>query len=193
MSKDGGRTLSRSDTCGRINGAPERAVLATEKCLYALDGRAEYVSPGVYRGRSWRSADNLKTIQQERPLFYIPDGIKPREDVEKWFGLFVYRTILEMPDGSWLMTMYGNFTGDTLLPANKDAVDEVHFMMRTIIVTSSIKDRPGICPRLPYQAGEPVGGICRTGDYPLKDGRLLCIMNRHHYPLMLPERDPGKT
>ena len=138
MSVDGGKTVvpQKNLNFEEINGAPERAVLSTEKEFYALDGPTEYVSPGTYKGKAWRSDDNLKTLQTEEPVFYIPDGIKPRKNVEKWFGIFVYRTILKMDDGSWLMTMYGNFESDTITPVDKDAAEETQFMMRTIIVSS---------------------------------------------------------
>ena len=189
MSVDGGKTVvpQKKLNFEEINGAPERAVLATENLFYALDGPTEYVSPGLFKGRSWRSVDNLKTLQEETPLFYIPDGIKPRKDVEKWFGIFVYRTILIIPDGSWMMTMYGNFETDTITPYDKDAAEETQFMMRTIIVTShdeghSWKYLSSVA--VPAK-GEPIGeGFVEPAITMLKDGRLLCIMRGgHHFPL----------
>jgi hypothetical protein len=189
VSRDGGKTLEDQNYIDLkdINGAPERAVLATDELFYALDGPTVYVSPGVFKGKSWRSVDHLKTLQKEEPLFYIPDGIKPRKDVERWFGIFVYRTILIIPDGTWMMTMYGNFETDTLTPYDKDAAEETQFMMRTIIVTShdeghSWKYLSSVA--VPSE-GEPVGeGFVEPAITMLKDGRLLCIMRTgHHFPL----------
>lgn len=198
-SLDGGRTLVAQNNLDveAINGAPERAVYASDSLFYALDGPVEYVNPGLYRGKSWRSTDHMKSMQQEAPLFYIPDGIKPRK-ADKWFGIFVYRTILRMPDGSWLMTMYGNFSGDTLVPTNRDAFEELAFMMRTIIVTSA--DQGHTWHYLSTVAiprpGDPVGeGFVEPALTRLKDGRLLCIMRAgHHYPLYASwSEDMGKT
>ncbi len=189
MSKDGGKTVvpQKYINFEEINGAPERAVLSTENEFYALDGPTEYISPGTYRGKAWRSDDNLKTLRVEEPVFYIPDGIKPRKNVEKWFGIFVYRTILEMDDGSWLMTMYGNFETDTITPADKDAAEETQFMMRTIIVSSQDKGHSWkyLSTVAVPAAGEPVGeGFVEPAITMLKDGRLLCIMRTgHHFPL----------
>jgi|WetSurMetagenome_2_1015567.scaffolds.fasta_scaffold04932_2 hypothetical protein len=189
VSRDGGKTLEDQNYIDLkdINGAPERAVLATDELFYALDGPTVYVSPGLYKGKSWRSVDHLKTLQKDEPLFYIPDGIKPRKDVERWFGIFVYRTILIIPDGTWMMTMYGNFETDTLTPYDKDAAEETQFMMRTIIVTShdeghSWKYLSSVA--VPSE-GEPVGeGFVEPAITLLKDGRLLCIMRTgHHFPL----------
>jgi hypothetical protein len=200
ISRDGGKTLvvQHNIDVEDINAAPERAVLVSKELFYALDGPTKYIRPGVYRGKCWRSVDNLKTIQQEEPLFYIRDGIKPRKDVERWFGIFVYRTILEMPDNSWLMTMYGNFVTDTLAPIDKDAVEETQFMMRTIIVTSTDEGRTWkylSTVAVPEQ-GEPVGeGLVEPAITLLKDGRLLCIMRSgHHFPLYASwSSDLGKT
>jgi hypothetical protein len=200
MSRDGGKTLveQKAIDLEEINRAPERAVLTTGKLFYALDGPTVYISPGVYKGKSWRSVDNLKSLQQEEVMFNIPDGEKPRKDVDKWYGLFVYRTILKMPDESWLMTMYGNFANDTLVPTDKDAIEETQFMGRTIIVTSHDEGHswkylstvavPG--------AGEPVGeGFVEPAITILNDGRLLCIMRTgHHFPLYATwSNDMGKS
>ena len=189
MSVDGGKTVvpQKNLNFEEINGAPERAVLSTENDFYALDGPTEYISPGLYKGKAWRSNDNLKTLQTEEPVFYIPDGIKPRKNVEKWFGIFVYRTILKMDDGSWLMTMYGNFVSDTITPVDKDAAEETQFMMRTIIVSSRDKGHSWkyLSTVAVPAAGEPVGeGFVEPAITRLKDGRLLCIMRTgHHFPL----------
>ncbi|MBK7713767.1 MAG: hypothetical protein IPJ37_24705 [Bacteroidales bacterium] len=100
MSRDGGKTLiPQTDLdLNEINGAPERAVYTSGRMLYALDGPTEYISPGVYSGRSWRSEDNLKSIKAEKPLFYIPEGAAPIKNIKEWYGIFVYLTIIMMPD-----------------------------------------------------------------------------------------------
>jgi hypothetical protein len=188
-SLDGGKTLIRQKELNLedITGAPERAVLSTEGLFYALDGPVRYASPGVYKGKAWRSVNNLKTLSTEEPVFNIPDGIKPRKDVEKWFGIFVYRTILKMDDGSWLMTMYGNFASDTIIPVDDDAAEETQFMMRTIIVSSDDEGHSWkylSTVAVPAE-GEPVGeGFVEPAITRLKDGRLLCVMRTgHHFPL----------
>lgn len=200
MSNDGGKTLAEQKAVDveEINSAPERAVLATGKLFYALDGPAEYVSPGIYKGKSWRSSDNLISLQQEDVTFNIPDGAKPRKDIDKWYGLFVYRTILKVDDGSWLMTMYGNFAGDTLVPAEKDAIEETQFMGRAIIVTSNDEGQTWkyLSAIAVPTSGEPVGeGFVEPAITLLKDGRLLCVMRTgHHFPLYAAwSSDMGKT
>lgn len=200
MSTDGGKTITTQEKLNleAINGAPERAVLSDKNLFYALDGPAEYVSPGIYKGRSWRSVDDLKTIHGEEAVFRIPDGAKPLPGVKGWYGLFVYRTILIMPDSTWLMTMYGNFSSDTLVPYDTDAKMETVFMQRTFIVVS--RDEGHTWNYLSTVAaprkGDPVGeGLVEPAITMLRDGRLLCIMRSgHHFPFYASwSSDGGKS
>lgn len=189
MSLDGGRTVvSQKDIdVEEINAAPERAVLSSAESLFALDGPTSLVSTGIYRGKGWRSSDGLKSIGEEEVLFHIPQGPLRDRVGGEWYGLFNYRTIIEMPDGSWLMTMYGNFSTDTIIPPDADAQKELTCMQRTIIVTS--KDQGHTWHYLSTVAspapGDPVGeGFVEPAITLLKDGRLLCIMRSgHHFPL----------
>lgn len=200
MSMDGGKTIQPQTQIDveDINAAPERAVLAKKGLFYALDGPASLVSPGVYSVDAWRSADELKTLHKEKVTFYVPDGPKRERENGEWYGLYVYRTIIEMPDRSWLMTMYGNFADDKLLPHDKDAQQEVKFMMRTFVVKSTDEGRTWhylasiAVPRL----GDPVGeGFVEPAIVLLDDGRLLCVMRTgHHYPLYASwSVDSGRT
>jgi hypothetical protein len=200
LTKDGGKTLMPQTVVDlhKINGAPERAVLTTGNGIYALDGPVRFIERGIYQGRSWRSVDNLKTITEESPVFYIPDGALPVKDTTEWYGIYVYRTIIEMPDSSWLMTMYGNFLADTLVPYDLDAKRETKYMQRTFIVRSDDKGKtwhflsvvaaPG--------SGDPLGeGLVEPALARLTDGRLLCIMRSgHHFPLWASwSSDSGKS
>jgi BNR repeat-like domain len=200
MSLNGGRTLVKQERLNlrEINGAPERAVFSTSKIFYALDGPAEYSGPGVFKGKSWRSADNLKSIQREEAMFYIPDGAAPIKNNSEWYGLYVYRTILRMPDSTWLMTMYGNFNADTIVPYDADAKKETRFMQRTFIVTSLDEGRTWtyLSTVAAPKRGDPVGeGLVEPAITLLDDGRLLCIMRSgHHFPLYASwSGDNGKT
>ncbi len=189
MSKDGGKTIiaQHAIEVEDINAAPERAVLVSENSFYALDGPTKMITPGVYKGKAWRSDDGLKTIEEKQVTFHVPEG--PLRDPEEgeWYGIYVYRTILEMPDGSWLMTMYGNFACDSIFPPDADAQRELTYMQRTFIVTSTDKGHTWnylstvASPRL----GDPVGeGFVEPAITLLNDGRLLCIMRSgHRYPL----------
>jgi hypothetical protein len=189
MSRDGGRTVVAQQAIDveDINAAPERAVWVRDDVFYALDGPTKIITPGVYSGKAWRSTDGLKTIQEEAVTFNVPEG--PLHDAEngEWYGIYVYRTILEMPDGTWLMTMYGNFNGDTIFPPDADAQRELTYMQRSFIVISSDQGHTWhylstvAAPRL----GDPVGeGFVEPAITLLDDGRLLCIMRSgHRFPL----------
>ena len=200
MSTDGGKTLVQQKKLDFdvINGAPERAVLSTKRIFYALDGPTEYIRPGVYKGRAWRSDDKLKSLQQEEVMFYIPEGAAPLKNNSEWYGLYVYRTILRMPDSTWLMTMYGNFIADTLVPYDTDAKKKTRFMQRTLIVTSTDEGHTWnyLSTVAAPKKGDPIGeGLVEPAITMLEDGRLLCIMRSgHHFPLYASwSSDKGKT
>ena len=199
-SVDGGKTVIAQKLIDveDINAAPERAVLVNDALLYALDGPTQLVSPGVYSGKAWRSTDGLNTIQEESVTFYVPEGPLRDRIGGEWYGLFVYRTILELPDGTWCMTMYGNFESDTIIPPNKDAQKELTYMQRTILLTSNDLGRTWhyLSTIAAPSQGEPLGeGFVEPALTLLKDGRLLCIMRSgHHYPLYASwSKDNGKT
>lgn len=200
LSLDGGNTIRLQGNVNleEVNGAPERAVFSEGNHFYALDGPTEYQSPGLFKGRSWRSTDNIKTIKEEEVLFYIPDGAKPIKNNSEWYGLFVYRTIIKMPDKTWLMTMYGNLEADTLVPYDSDAGKETRYMQRTMIVTSSDEGRTWryLSTVAAPGKGDPVGeGLVEPAITMLQDGRLLCVMRSgHHFPLYASwSTDKGKT
>jgi len=200
MSHDGGKTLIPQTDIDLqdINGAPERAVISTENLFFALDGPVEYMRPGLYKGKSWRSVDNFKSITQEEVWFNIPDGAAPIENNTEWYGLFVYRSILSMPDGTWLLTMYGNFDTDTLVPYDADAKKETRFMQRSLIVTSADEGHTWnyLSTVAEPRTGDPVAeGFVEPAITQLHDGRLLCIMRTgHHFPLYASwSSDTGKT
>lgn len=199
-SVDGGKTIKSQNHIDveDINAAPERAVLAKKGLFYALDGPANLINPGVYGVDAWRSTDGLKTLHKEKVTIYVPDGPKRERESGEWYGLYVYRTIIEMPDQSWLMTMYGNFADDELLPYDKDAQQEVKFMMRSFVVKSTDEGRTWhylnsvAVPR----TGDPIGeGFVEPAITLLDDGRLLCVMRTgHRYPLYASwSADSGKT
>jgi len=189
MSMDNGKTVVAQQAIDveDINAAPERAVFVRDDIFFALDGLTKIVSPGVYTGKAWRSNDGLQTIEEEQVRINVPEGPLRDPAVGEWYGLYVYRTILEMPDGTWLMTMYGNFATDSIFPPDADAQRELAFMQRTFIVTSTDKGRTWnyLSTVASPNLGDPVGeGFVEPAITMLNDGRLLCIMRSgHRFPL----------
>lgn len=198
-STDGGKTfVSHQDiNIESLIDQPERAILSSEDFFYALDGPTKLSAPGIFSVRCWRSTDYPKSVQEEKAIINVPEGPKIHYD-DQWNGIYIYRTILKMPDGSWLATMYGNFATDTLTPQNKDAAMECKFMMRTFIITSADKGHTWnylSTVAIPHD-GNPVGeGFVEPAITLLHDGRLLCVMRSgHHFPLYSSwSSDGGKT
>ena len=199
-SVDKGKTFfTHSDsTIDEFVRRPERATFGKGKLQYAINGFTDMVRPGVYSVKAWRSVDGLNTVKEEYDTIYVPGGPLHKKKPEDWDGLYIYRTIIEMKDGSWLMTMYGNFKEDTLYPCNKNARGELVYMQRTILVTSKDEGRSWhylSSVAVPH-AGDPVGeGFVEPALTLLKDGRLLCVMRSgHQFPLYASwSSDGGKT
>jgi hypothetical protein len=199
-SDDYGKTVSpqKGIDVEEINAKPECAVFSKKGSFYAVAGSADFVKPGEYRISAWRSTDELKSLSKEDAKVLVPGGPGHARESGEWNGLFVYRTILERPDGSWLMTMYGNFDEDRITPLEKDALQETKYMMRTFVVKSTDQGHSWnylssvAIPR----AGDPIGeGFGEPAITLLDDGRLLCIMRTgHHFPLYASwSNDGGKT
>jgi hypothetical protein len=200
MTRDNGATILPQTQVDleRINGGPERAVFVKPGLFYALDGPARLLEPGRYQVRGWRSTDELQTLQEEEVIVEVPGGPARPANEGEWFGLYVYRTILERPDGSWLMTMYGNMAEDEVPPAEHNALTETSFMQRPIVVTSQDEGRTWryLASVAIPRAGDPIGeGFVEPAITLLEDGRLLCVMRTgHHYPLYASwSADGGRT
>jgi hypothetical protein len=200
----------KSDDCGKtvgpqsgidveeINAKPECAVLSKKDLFYAVTGSADFVKTGEYRVNAWRSTDELKSLSKEGATVFIPGGPSHARESGEWNGLYVYRTILELPDGSWLMTMYGNFDEDRIPPQENDAQQETKYMMRTFVVKSTDQGHSWnyLSSVAIPSVGDPIGeGFGEPAITLLDDGRLLCIMRTgHHYPLYASwSNDAGKT
>ncbi len=199
-SVDGGLTVTAQNDIDveSITSEPERAVLVGPGLFYATGGPATYVSPGEYRIPVRRSTDGLKTFTEESATVYVPGG--PTRDPQdgEFYGLYVYRTIVVLPSGSWLMTMEGNLAEDTLVPSDADAQREVTYLVRSLVVESVDQGRTWhyLSSIAVPQAGDPVGeGFGEPALTLLDDGRLLCVMRSgHHFPLYASwSSDEGKT
>ncbi len=192
---DGGKTIT---TANGVDVEDRNSALSNPGLFYAADFPVDYVSPGVYKVNAWRSTDNLKTLKEEVATIYVPLGpTRPRNGAED-YGLYVHRSIIEMPSGSWLMTMCGNFAEDNLPPQDSDAEGETTFMQRTFVVQSNDQGRTWhyLSSVAVPKSGDPVGeGFVEPTMTLLDDGRLLCVMRSgHHYPLYASwSSDGGQT
>jgi len=199
-SMDNGKTFFKhgDSTVDEFVRRPERATFSKGNLQYAINGFTDVITPGVYSVKAWRSLNGLHNIKEEYDTIYVPGGPLPKKRDEDWDGLYIYRTIVEMKDGSWLMTMYGNFKADTLHPCNRNAQGELVYMQRTILVTSKDQGRSWhyLSSIAAPRAGDPVGeGFVEPAITLLKDGRLLCVMRSgHQFPLYASwSEDGGKT
>ena len=200
MTRDGGHTVEPQE---RIDVEPlnmhvERAMLVAGDLLYAAKGRARRVGDGSYRVATFRSTDGLTTLEADSATVLVPDGPTREPEPGEWYGLFVFGNIVVLPDGSWLMSMYGNFEQDTIVPWDRSAAAETSAMQRSFVVRSTDEGRTWnhratiAAPR----RGDPVGeGFVEPTIARLPDGRLLAVLRTgHHHPAYASwSDDDGRT
>ena len=142
---------------------------------------------------------SLKTLQKETATFEVPDGpTRNARDKNEFYGLYAFRTILRLADGTWLATLEGNLASDTIKPTDHQSIRETTFKVRTIVVSSADEGRTWkYLSTVAYpRPDDPVGeGFAEPAFVQLTDGRLLCVMRTgHHFPLYSCwSSDQGKT
>lgn len=72
-------------------------------------------SHGYFTGNIWESRDDWQSLNGPYPVkMYVPDGKAGVDDGgDAISGIFLHRTLLEMPNGDWLTTAYGWFKEDS--------------------------------------------------------------------------------
>lgn len=104
----------------------------------ALNNRLAHESDSVYTTKMWRSDDDLKSIQETKASFIIPEAGKVDfGEPDEWAGLICHRSVIRISDGSLLATMYGNFENDTIVPTNPQSKIETKYKLRAFVVRST--------------------------------------------------------
>ena len=162
------------------------------KFVCAPDGRCT--------GKVWRSSDGLRSLEEMETVLEIPEaGRVDSGQGEEWVGLFFHRRILELPDGSLLGAMYGNFEQDTIVPTNPRSKSEIKYKARAFVVRSADDGRTWrYLSTVAVPSPEVVDdteGFNEWSLVRLADGRLLGIVRTGHYtPLMATwSSDNGKS
>ena len=181
---------------------PEGAILSRPGLFLALDEYAYYDAPGVYLIKTWRSTDDdLRSVTVEQATLSVPDGPRRSRKEGEWWGIYFFRSILEMPDGSLLAAMEGNFHGDKVFPTGRRSGGETtnNPKQRTFVVSSEDQGKSWhymatvACPNVDDDAvGE---GYDEPSLVRLDNGQLLCVMRSGNYtPLYSAwSSDEGKT
>ena len=155
---------------------------------------------GTHLGRMWRSFDDLKTLQEEETHIVIPEaGQIDFGTAGEWAGLIFHRAVVELPDGSLLTAMYGNFQQDTATPTHPWSKTETKYKQRAFVARSA--DQGEIWRYLASVAvPDPVRpddseGFNEWSMVRLDDGRLLGVIRTGHFtPLVASwSEDEGRT
>jgi hypothetical protein len=153
---------------------------------------------GRCTGKIWRSTNELRTLEEGEAFLLIPeagkvDNGKPGE----WVGLFFHRRILELPDGSLLGAMYGNFEQDTIVPTNPRSKSETKYKSRAFVVRSTDDGRTWhyLSTVAVPSPDDDTEGINEWSMVRLADGRILGMLRTGHYTPMLASwsGDNGRT
>ena len=64
-------------------------------------------------------------------MIRVPGGPPRAREKGEWYGLYFYRDMLEMPDGTLITTMEGNQAQDNLPPTDRRSSSETHYQQRT--------------------------------------------------------------
>ena len=163
----------------------------------------DYRSPGVYHSRAWRSTDDLRTVKEIPVVLNVPDGPTRKRIPGEWYGLYWWRSIIEMPDGSLLATIEGNFYSDRVVPTGRRNQAETHsedsYKLRTAVMRSTDGGETWdylSTVAYPQPDDDAVGeGFGEPTMIRLDNGHLLCVMRSGNYtPLYSAwSSDEGRT
>ena len=206
---NGGRTIiphedARWDQILRLRRPKGSSALISKPGLFLTLGRdIEYDSPGVFHATSWRSTDNFETLELGRATVHVPDGPERKRKPGEWYGLYFWRSIVDMPDGSLLATIEGSFDSDRVVPTGRRDKAEIHseesYKLRTAVVRSTDGGETwDYLSTVAYPrpdddaAGE---GFAEPTMIRLDNGHLLCVMRSGNYtPLYSAwSSDEGRT
>ena len=214
---DGGRRMVSLDESDpnlgtSLNEMEMNSIFSRQGLFIALRNKLLCEADGRCVGKMWRSLDDFKTIREEETTVLIPEAgrvengnrlKKPADgyanEFDEWVGLFFHRGILEMPDGSLIAAMYGNFEEDNIQPTNPRSILETKYKHRTFVVRSTDHGQTWrylasvAVPR--RDVGDDTEGYNEWSIIRLDDGRLFGVMRTGHYTSLVASwsSDDGKT
>ena len=202
---DGGKSLVASEESDPPWGTALResamnSLLVRDNEFLAIRNKVTCATGGDCVGKLWHSEDGCRTIREGDTHVLIPEAGKvDNGGPGEWAGLFFHRSILEMPGGSLLAAMYGNFEQDTITPTNPRSKSETKYKLRAFVVRSVDNGKTWryLATIATPQAGvvDDTEGFNEWSMVKLEDGRLLAVIRTGHYTPMVASwsSDEGKT
>jgi hypothetical protein len=140
---------------------------------------AHKVAKGEYEGRLWRSSAGWKTFSGPTPFKLSVPRYEENGDSDQgapFLAVPWHRSVIEMPDGSLMASIYGRFQEDRTPSEYKPSMHR----MRSFVVTSQDKGMTWsylstIASRPVEQEGFGEPSMLRLSQGP-HAGRLICIM-----------------
>ncbi len=163
------------------------------------------VAPGQFLYPRWVSRDHWKSW--EGPLdtpVHIPKGTGGTGDnLKPYNGPLFWRSLMELPDGRLLATMYGYFEGDDVpipgfrVPKIGTTPTPGFNKYRTLLVESQDKGASwSLVSTIAYDPRIGQESFCEPAMVRLPDGELVCIMRTGytHDPMYIcRSQDDGRT
>ncbi len=195
ISSDKGKTWTRTswpDDSGCVAVLSDGSALALN---YMKNVRK--AGPGKFTYPRWISRDHWKSW--EGPLdtpVSIPNGTGGTgDDMRPFNGPLFWRSMLDLPDGRFLATMYGYFEGDTV-PITGFKPTQGFFKYRTMLLQSSNRGASwSLVSTVAYDPSIGQESFCEPALLRLPDGELIVIMRTGytHDPMYLcRSRDEGR-
>ena len=186
-SKDGGRSWRRyhpfSFPLGDATRAVRGAMITLKDGSVLLVGRYTHKhesKPDVYVAEIYHSGNNFAGYSgPKRSLIHLPDVVPGTDEYGMPVdGPFFEQSIVELPDGDLVASMWGWFQGDTTASGYPDRWDKWQLKKsRTLLIRS--KDHGQTWHYVATIAGDPEVGLegFRLPSLGLlPDGELLCLM-----------------
>lgn len=154
--------------------------------------------PGQFLYPRWVSRNHWKSW--EGPLdtpVHIPRGTGGTADnMQPFYGSLFWRSLLELPDGRLIATMYGYFEGDTV-PIRGFKLTPGFYKYRTMLLESGDRGASwSFVSTIAYDLDIGQEGFCEPALVRLPQGEFVCIMRTGytHDPMYIAQSlDEGRT
>lgn len=155
----------------------------------------EWVEDDKFRGRRWVSRDNVQSWDGPlETILHIPSAACSKDTDGKQYGPRIYGSVIELPEGDLLASMYGYFEVDTVPVATSTGEPKKDRKCRTFVVKST--DGGATWDYLATVAYNPQldeEGFCEPSMVVLANNQILCVMRAGAEIYQCRSSDWGRT
>ncbi len=151
----------------------------------------ERVEEGKFRGRRWISKDNGQSWDGPlEAILYIPSAVCSEDADGKRYGPWIHRSIIELPGGEMLASMYGYFA----VAAAASTEEPEDRKCRTFVVKSADAGATWrYLSTVAYSSRPGEEGFCEPSMVLLASNQILCVMRAGTEMYQCRSSDWGQT